>query len=414
MIPIQKPEPQPAQPDSESEPGLQVAQKSVPPIETLLKAPVPLVLTGPTIAEVSAYLADDLIRRLDLDLETTEAALFLPHPEDGILNSLAEALCATFAGLTKELLDTVAPRQWGLMARGLMRHATQPGIRRVIIVDQFEDVFLAPQGEREEFSRILTQLARDPNLTVVIGITLGSLRRCQKLPGLRQALREGAQLSIEAPAWNSPQLSRSSRAAHRMRNANDWLYTRIADFSDVISDMAVGRMLGLTGAVSLVIGIAVAGFALWGQTETPTTPAETAEPAPEIVKIAVDEPKTSEPVGQQLPAPPVVESSSLPDPNAEIVFNEGPVEVLMSDDAERVLPPTNLTPVSDESAIPPLEHKQKQPKTNEDGAPAGEDANESSESPADASSGRGAPAPEKDTNPRNNVDAVKHPRPAQH
>lgn len=358
-----------------------------------LETPAPLVITGETAAELSDFLQNDLVARLDLGPEASEALLFTPQPETGILGSLAEALSASFPGLTRELLETVSPNQWGYLLRALIRNSVFPRKRRVLIVDDLEAIFLAPHGEREHFTRILAQIAREPSVTVIVGIPEGSVTRCRKLPGLKQSIREGAQFRAEASDWATPKLSRSSRAAQRLRNGGDSFSSWILDVSDAISDMAVGRMAAFAVASAAVIGLAVAGLAFFvfsgeeppKREETPNVAAVETDPAEPVVVAFESDETESGPAIQQLPEA----KGTFVDPQlaeAPIAFGEGEtIEIIMSDDPNHSVPPKNLTPVSGHAA----EKAEAKPgnqktRTQEDDAPAGDDDEASDPEPGTA------------------------------
>ncbi|MFT5469416.1 MAG: hypothetical protein ACI8UO_004537 [Verrucomicrobiales bacterium] len=369
------------------------------------ETPAPLVVTGETALELSAYLQRDLLNKLELESEETQAILFSPELESGILGSLAEALSASFPGLTTELLESVAPDQWGILIRALIRRTISPAKRRVLIVDDFDTIFLSPQGEREQFTRVLAQIARDPSITVVIGIPEGSVLRCSKLPGLKQSLREGAKFRATDEIWAKPALSPSSRAAQKLRNGGDTFYKWLLDVSDTISDMAVGRMAAIATVTSAVVALAIAGvmfFAFPDRNSGSERSSQVAAAIPsqngatEIAVLPEPDPIPITPSGdQQLLAAPGAAS----DPNIEAtpVFGDGEaIEIIMGDEAR--LPPTNLTPVSSDSARrPESKPGNNETQANKDGAPAGDDGDfpeKSASSSADASSGRGEGEPE--------------------
>ena len=81
----------------------------------------------------------------------------------------------------------------------------RPEEERVLLtIDQFEEAFTlcADETERTAFHTALTELAgaRSPRLRLVIGVRDDFYGRCFTHPGLRVALREGAQLPVGPPS----------------------------------------------------------------------------------------------------------------------------------------------------------------------------------------------------------------------
>jgi len=318
--------------------------------EAIEKGLEPVFFVGETAKAAGRFLEREWVPSVKEEHPEKTYILFSPKGDAGLLSSLSEALQAMIPGLTAQLLGSIEAKQWTVLLQTLLRNEPHSPGHRVLVIDQFDELFDCPVGEQLLFAQVIGQLCREKSVAVVIGVSTEMLSRSRQLPGLSY----GPELHISSRAWVPAQHIVLQRAASKANELVDGAQGKIVDLTAAMADVGPRRMaigLGVAAAVMVPFLIALALY-IGDQAGRDSSKVTAREARPQPVRASQ---VNTKPVRLNAPA------SQAPEPEEvekEAARKFETIEVTVTDATERVrresVPPAELVPVKRESAEAPM------------------------------------------------------------